>query len=306
MSTFLTEDFLLQTEFATTLYHHYAQQQPIIDYHCHLSPEHIAKNYQFKNLTEIWLVGDHYKWRAMRTLGIDEKYITGNAPDEEKFEQWAFTVPYTMRNPLYHWTHLELKRYFGIEKLLSSDSAKEIYRDSTSLLQTSPYSTQSLLKKMKVEVICTTDDPADSLEFHQKLSKNPIGINVLPTFRPDKSYAVENSSTYKAYLEKIGKAANININSFDVLMTALENRIEFFGSIGCKLSDHGLEHLYYPSSKKGYSINELFNKLLKGVELDKSETEFYKYNALIELGRMYHKKGWVQQFHLGALRNTND
>lgn len=306
MSTFLTEDFLLQNEFAKTLYHQYARQQPIIDYHCHLSPEYIAKNHQFKSLTEIWLAGDHYKWRAMRTLGIAEKYITGNAPDEEKFDQWAFAVPYTMRNPLYHWTHLELERYFGIEKLLSADSAREIYHHSTSLLQTPQYSTQSLLKKMNVEVVCTTDDPADSLEFHLAMQKKTIDIKVTPTFRPDKSYAVENSLAYKAYLEKLGKAANININSFVALMTTLENRIEFFAAAGCKLSDHGLEHLYYPSSKNAYSINELFSKVLKGDDLDQSEIEFYKYNVLIELGRIYHKKGWVQQFHLGALRNTND
>jgi len=306
MNSFLTEDFLLQNEFAKTLYHQYAKQQPIIDYHCHLSPEYIAKNHQFKNLTEIWLAGDHYKWRAMRTLGINEKYITGNAPDEEKFEQWAFTVPYTMRNPLYHWTHMELKRYFGVEKLLNTDSAKEIYHQGTSQLQTPQHSTQALLKKMKVEVVCTTDDPTDSLEFHQAVRKNPIGITLLPTFRPDKSFAVENPLAYKSYLEKLGIAANIDINNFDDLLTALENRIDFFVSVGCKLSDHGLEQLYYPTNKKSYSINELFNKVLKGDELDKSETEFYKYSVLIELGRLYHKKGWAQQFHLGALRNNND
>jgi glucuronate isomerase len=306
MSAFLTEDFLLQNDFARTLYHQYAKEHPIIDYHCHLSPEYIAKNHQFNSLTEIWLAGDHYKWRAMRTLGIQEKYITGQAPDEEKFEQWAFTVPYTMRNPLYHWTHLELKRYFGVEKLLNADSAKEIYRQCTSLLQTHEYNTQSLLKKMKVEVVCTTDDPADSLEFHQMMRKDPIGISLLPTFRPDKSFAIENPSAYQSYLEKLGKAANVSIRSFDALMGALENRISFFASVGCKLSDHGLEHLYYPTDRKAYSMNELFNKLLKGNALDPSETEFYKYSVLVELGRLYHKKEWTQQFHLGALRNNND
>jgi glucuronate isomerase len=306
MSAFLTEDFLLQSEFAKTLYHQYAKQQPIIDYHCHLSPEYIGNNHQFKSLTEIWLAGDHYKWRAMRTLGINEKYITGGASDEEKFEQWASAVPYTMRNPLYHWTHLELKRYFGVEKLLNADSSKEIYQQCTSLLQTPQYNTRSLLKKMNVEVICTTDDPTDSLEFHLALRKNPVGILMLPTFRPDKAYAVESPSNYKSYLEKLGKAANVNINSFDGLLTALENRIEFFTSVGCKLSDHGLEQLYYPSDKNKYSIKYLFNSLLKGNALDKSETEFYKYSVLIELGRMYHRKNWTQQFHLGALRNNND
>ena len=305
MNSFLTEDFLLQNEFAKTLYHLYAKQQPIIDYHCHLSPEYIAKDYQFENLTEIWLAGDHYKWRAMRTLGINEKYITGHASDEEKFERWAFAVPYAMRNPLYHWTHLELKRYFGIEKLLNPDTAKEIYQNSTSLLQSPQCSTQSLLKKMKVEVVCTTDDPADPLASHQVILKNSIGIKVLPTFRPDKSYAVENPQAYQSYLKKLSGAAKVNIDSFDDLMAALENRIGFFDSTGCKLSDHGLEQLYFPSDRKAYSISELFNKLLKGNSLDNSEAEFYRYSVLIALGRMYHKKGWTQQFHLGALRNNN-
>lgn len=306
MSAFLTEDFLLQSDFAKTLYHQYAKEQPIIDYHCHLSPEDIAKNRQFENISEVWLAGDHYKWRAMRTLGIDEKFITGSASDEEKFSQWAQAVPYTMRNPLYHWTHLELKRYFGIEKLLNSDSAKEIYSATTSLLKKPEYATQGLLKKMKVEVICGTDDPADSLEFYQAIGKNPIGITVLPTFRPDKSFAVENPQAYKTYLEKLGAASGVTINSFDSLMNALEMRIAFFSSIGCKLSDHGLEQLYYPSNGKAFSIKELFSKVWNGNVLDKSEIEFFKYNVLIELGRLYHKQGWTQQFHLGALRNNND
>jgi len=306
MNTFLTEDFLLQTDFAKTLYHNYAKLQPIIDYHCHLSPEYIANNHQFKSISEIWLAGDHYKWRAMRTLGINEKYITGNGSDEDKFEQWAYAVPYTMRNPLYHWTHLELKRYFDVDKLLNTDSSKEIYKHTTSLLQTPEYKTQALLKKMNVEVVGTTDDPIDSLEFHLSIKKNPIGTLILPTFRPDRSFAVENPQAYKTYLEKLSAVSNININSFETLLAALENRIHFFASAGCKLSDHGLEHLYYPSNKKAYSINDLFNKVLKGNVLDKPETEFYKYSVLIELGRLYHKQGWTQQYHLGALRNNNE
>ncbi|GHN02315.1 uronate isomerase [Cytophagales bacterium WSM2-2] len=306
MSTFLTEDFLLQNDFAKTLYHQYAKDQPIIDYHCHLSPEDIAKNRQFENISAVWLAGDHYKWRAMRTLGVNEKYITGNASDEEKFSQWAQAVPYTMRNPLYHWTHLELKRYFGIDQLLNSDSAKDIYGQTTSLLKTPTYATQGLLKKMKVEVVCGTDDPADSLEFYLAIKNKPIGIKVLPTFRPDKSYAVENPQAYKTYLEKLGTASGVRINNFDALLTALQKRIDFFVSVGCKLSDHGLEQLYYPVIKNAYSISELFNKLSNGSALNKSEIEFYKYSVLIELGRMYHKQGWTQQFHLGALRNNNE
>ena len=306
MNSFLNEDFLLQTEFAKTLYHQYAKSLPVIDYHCHLSPEDIATNRQFQNISSIWLAGDHYKWRAMRTLGVNEKYITGNGSDEEKFDQWAYTVPYTMRNPLYHWTHLELKRYFGIEKLVSPDSAKEIYKTSSELLQTPDYATRSLLKKMKVEVVCTTDDPADTLAHHQAIRKSNLETMILPTFRPDKAYGVENPAAYKSYLGKLSNAAGIEINSFETLMQALQNRVDFFHSLGCKLSDHGLEQLYYPAHKQAYSIQSLFNKLWKGELLDKSETQFFKYNVLIELGRMYHTKGWTQQFHLGALRNTNE
>jgi glucuronate isomerase len=192
MPQFLTEDFLLQSEPAKRLYHQFAKDLPIIDYHCHLPQQEIASNRQFENITKIWLDGDHYKWRAMRTLAVDEKYITGKGSDSEKFDKWAFTVPYTMRNPLYHWTHLELKRYFGVDKLLTPDTAKDIYNETTALIKTPAYDTRSLLKKMKVEVICTTDDPCDSLADHQKIKKENIGITVLPTFRPDKAYAVEN------------------------------------------------------------------------------------------------------------------
>ena len=306
MTSFLNEDFLLQTEFAKTLYHHYAKSLPIIDYHCHLSPEDIASNRQFKNISAVWLAGDHYKWRAMRTLGVNEKYITGNGTDEEKFEQWAFTVPYTMRNPLYHWTHLELKRYFGIDQLLSPDTAKEIYKTSSALLNTPDYTVHALLNKMNVEVVCTTDDPADSLEHHQAISKSNLPTTVLPTFRPDKSFAVENPAAYTSYLQKLSAASSIAINSYEQLMQALQNRVDFFHSLGCKLSDHGLEQLYYAENKNAYAIESLFSKLLKGEALDKSEIIFFKYRVLIELGRMYYAKGWTQQFHLGALRNTNE
>lgn len=306
MKSFITEDFLLTNDFAKTLYHQYAKDLPIIDYHCHLSPEDIAINRQFKNITNVWLAGDHYKWRAMRTLGINEKYITGNASDEEKFNQWAFTVPYTMRNPLYHWTHLELKRYFGIDKLLSPDSAREIYNTSTDLLNTADYATQALLKKMKVEVVCTTDDPIDSLEHHVTAKKSKLTTIILPTFRPDKAYAIENPVSYKSYLQKLGQASGIEIVNFETLIQALASRIEFFNSLGCILADHGIEQLYFSENKQGYSVNSLFNKLLKGESLEKSEAEFFKYQVLIKLGRMYHSKGWTQQFHLGALRNNNE
>jgi glucuronate isomerase len=306
MTHFLTEDFLLTNDFAKTLYHQYAKDLPIIDYHCHLSPQDIATDRRFENVTQAWLEGDHYKWRAMRTLGIDEKYITGNGSDEDKFKQWAVTVPYTMRNPLYHWTHLELKRYFGAEQLLTPDTADAIYRQGNEQLAQPGYTTRGLLTRMKVEVVCTTDDPADTLEYHQQIKRSGFAITILPTFRPDKAYAVENPVTYNAYLEKLSAASGITINSFQSLIAALENRIEFFHSLGCKLSDHGLEQLYFPEDKQAFSAETIFTKLLKKEMLSKPEIQYIKYATLVELGRRYHQKGWTQQFHLGALRNTNE
>lgn len=306
MTSFLTEDFLLQSEYAKRLFHQYAEHLPIIDYHCHLSPHDIAINRQFDNLTRIWLEGDHYKWRAMRTLGVNEKYITGNGSDTEKFEQWAYAVPYTMRNPLYHWTHLELKRYFGIEKLLTPQTGKEIYAGATDQLKKTEFSTRSLLKKMKVETVCTTDDPADTLEHHQQIKKDGFDIAILPTFRPDKAYAVENAAAYKTYLEKLSAASGVKITSFDTLLDALKNRVEFFHSLGCRLSDHGLEQLYFPENGKAYSADNLFKKVMQGEILSRPEREHFKYAVLTALGKMYHAKGWTQQFHLGALRNTNE
>jgi len=306
MTHFLTEDFLLTNDFAKTLYHQYAKDLPIIDYHCHLSPQDIATDRRFENLTKVWLEGDHYKWRAMRTLGIDEKYITGNGSDEDKFKQWATTVPYTMRNPLYHWTHLELKRYFGVDQVLTPDSADHIYRQCSEQLGQTGNTTRGLLTRMKVEVVCTTDDPADTLEYHQQIKRSGFTTTILPTFRPDKAYAVENPVTYNTYLEKLSAASGVTINSFTALIAALENRIEFFHSLGCKLSDHGLEQLYFPDDNQAFSAETIFTKLLKKEVLTKPEIQYIKYATLVELGRRYHQKGWTQQFHLGALRNTNE
>jgi glucuronate isomerase len=306
MTNFIAEDFLLQNEFARQLFHRYAKELPVIDYHCHLSPEDIARDRQFENLTRIWLEGDHYKWRAMRTLGIDEKYITGKASDEEKFEKWAYTVPYTLRNPLYHWTHLELKRYFKVNELLTPASGKNIYKTCSDLLREKEYSTRGLLTKMNVHTVCTTDDPADSLQYHQQIKKDNFTTPVLPTFRPDKAYAVENPEIFKNYLQKLSASSGVSIQSFDMLLEALENRIRFFHENGCRLSDHGLDQLYFPENKSAHSVEDIFKKLLKGEVLSKSEREYFKYSVLIQLGKLYHKKGWTQQFHLGALRNTNE
>ena len=303
---FLTEDFLLTNNFAKTLYHNYAKSLPIIDYHCHLSPQDIANNRQFENLTKIWLEGDHYKWRAMRTLGIEEKYITGNASDEDKFSKWAYAVPYTVRNPLYHWSHLELKCYFGIDQLLTPDTGHKIYSTCSDRLQYQSFQTRSLLSKMKVEVVCTTDDPLDSLEPHQKIKRESFATKVLPAFRPDKAYAVENLQAFNSYLEKLSQVSSIEISSYAALINALEKRIEFFNANGCKLSDHGLEQLYYPEPGIALNIDQLFSKIKKQEKLNVQEIQYFKYSVLLELGRLYHKKNWTQQFHLGALRNTND
>ncbi len=300
---FLDNDFLLQTDAAEQLYHTYAAKVPIIDYHNHLSPKDITENRQFNNLTQIWLEGDHYKWRAMRTHGVDEKYCTGNASAEEKFMKWAETVPYTLRNPLYHWTHLELKNYFGIALLLNKDSAKDIYHECTALLQTKEFRTQNLLQKMNVEVLCTTDDPCDDLAHHTANAKAG-GIKMLPTFRPDKAYAFDDTLAYKAYCKKLSEASGIEISGLSTLLQALEKRVDFFNSIGCRLSDHGLERLPFGKLTE-VEANILFSRVLNGQVLSKKDGNGLRSIILIHLCKLYHSKGWVQQFHLGALRNNS-
>jgi glucuronate isomerase len=306
MMEFLSDDFLLATDFSKVLFHGYAKDLPIIDYHCHLSPKDIAENRSFKTLTEAWLEGDHYKWRAMRTLGIEEKYITGDGNDYAKFEKWAYAIPYTVRNPLYHWTHLELRRYFGITDLLSTENAKNVYARANELLAQSTHSTHGLLKQMKVEMVGTTDDPTDTLEHHQKIKESELLISVLPTFRPDKAYAIEHVENYLDYLEKLGQVTNQRISTFDDLLMALDNRVRYFHAHGCRLADHGLEHLYYPASTESFHIEQLFSRILKKDKLSSVESSFFKYRLLLELSRLYHRHGWTQQFHLGAIRNNND
>ncbi|OOG77739.1 glucuronate isomerase [Algoriphagus sp. A40] len=303
-SSFLTEDFLLHTDFAKILYHDYAKNLPIIDYHNHLPPAEIAQNRQFENISKIWLAGDHYKWRAMRTLGISEKFITGDASDTEKFDKWAYTVPYTMRNPLYHWTHMELRRYFGVDELLTSANATEVYLHTSEMLQNQEFRAQGLLERMKVEVVCSTDDPADSLEHHVDYFYANGKVKLYPAFRPDKSFAIENPESYKSYLNRLGSAAGFEISSFDLLIEALSNRIDFFHTMGCRLSDHGLENLVYSSETK-LSADSILIKVLRGNIPSVEEVEYFKFKVLKKLCKIYHAKGWVQQFHLGALRNTN-
>ncbi|MCM4154847.1 glucuronate isomerase [Gramella sp. AN32] len=303
MKTFIQEDFLLQNEFAKRLYHNYAKDLPIIDYHNHLPPKDIAEDTQFNNITQVWLAGDHYKWRGMRALGIDEKFITGKASDKEKFLKWAGVVPYTVRNPLYHWTHLELLRYFDIDELLSSENAEHVYAEANNILQQDSHSTLGLLKGQNVESLCTTDDPTDSLEHHSQIKKQAIGLKVLPTFRPDKAFAAEKAG-YWDYIEKLGSVTNSSIENYDDLLSALESRIDYFHKHGCRLADHGLEQLYV-FEEGAFDIHALFLKLKEGKSLLPEEVRHFKMNILVFLGQQYHEKGWTQQFHLGAIRDNN-
>lgn len=304
MKTFINDDFLLQSDFAKTLYHNYAKELPIIDYHNHLPPQEIYANRMFENISQVWLAGDHYKWRAMRAFGINEHYITGNATDKEKFLKWAETVPYTVRNPLYHWTHLELQRYFGVKELLGPDNAEEIYERASEMLQQASHNTVGLLQQQKVESLCTTDEAVDPLQFHKNIKQEGISPKVFPTFRPDKTFAIEQGSAYVGYLEKLGRASNINITSYQDLLAALENRIDYFHEQGGRLSDHGLEQLYY--FREGtFNAENLFKKVMDGQAISEQEVHYFKAQVLLFLGRCYHRKGWVQQFHIGAIRDNN-
>ncbi|PZR22484.1 MAG: glucuronate isomerase [Citrobacter freundii] len=304
MKPFLDENFLLKTKTAQQLYHEYAKDMPIIDYHCHLPPQQIAEDTQFENITQAWLYGDHYKWRAMRTNGVDESYCTGDKPDFEKFKQWAATVPYTLRNPLYHWTHLELQRYFGITDILNPDTAKKIYDESTAKLQTSDYSVKNLLRKMNVKAVCTTDDPVDSLEYHIRLREDGFEIPITPAFRPDQAMNVSDPQKFNAYIRKLEAVTNIAVSSFDDFLYALQNRHDFFASLGCGVSDHGLEEIY-AEDFTGSEIDAIFSKVHGGKILNEIEQRKFKSAMLLHFAEWDWEKGWVQQFHLGALRNNN-
>jgi len=304
-SQFLSDDFLLKNKFSQQLYHEYAKELPIIDYHNHLPPAEIATNRKFESISAIWLAGDHYKWRAMRTLGIDEHYITGKASDADKFEKWAYTLPYTLRNPLFHWSALELKRYFGITDLLSPTNSSTIYYTTSEILQEESFRTRGLLERMKVEVVGTTDDPTDDLSHHLAYRKEGLPMGMYPTFRPDKAFAIGQPKNYSSYLVTLGTAAGIEINSFDTLIEALYKRIDFFHSMGCRVADHGLERLCF-STNSQLSADRIFKNTLAGTHPTAPEQEYFTFHILTLLSKQYHAKGWVQQFHLGALRNTNE
>jgi len=305
MKPFMDENFLLQTDTAQQLYHNHAAKMPIIDYHCHLDPSMIAIDRKFDNLGQIWLEGDHYKWRAMRTNGVEERFCTGkDASDWEKFEKWAETIPYTMRNPLYHWTHLELRRAFGVDEILSPATAAEIFAECTEKLRTPEYTARGLMRKFNVLAVCTTDDPVDSLEHHIALQKEGFEIKVLPTWRPDKAMAVENPVTYKAYLEKLSDVSGVFINDYDDLIEALYKRHDFFAQVGCKLSDHGIEE-FYAEDYTQPEIDAIFEKVYSGKELTPIEIRKFKSALMFEGAKMDHAKGWTQQFHYGCIRNNN-
>lgn len=301
---FIHDDFMLTNSYARELYHESAEKMPIIDYHCHLSPKMIAEDHRFKDITEVWLGGDHYKWRAMRGNGVPEEFITGNRSSYEKFEKWAETVPYTMRNPLYHWTHLELARVFGIYEILNPATARAIYDECTEKLQSPEYSGQSLMKRFNVKIVCTTDDPADTLEYHRQIAEHPFGVKVLPAWRPDKAMVVEKPQQYREYIDKLGAAAGMEILTYQDLLTALRKRHDFFHEMGCRLSDHGLE-TFYAEDFDLEEIDRIFRDTLRGKKPTHEEVLQFRSAILLDFARLDWEKGWTQQFHVGAIRDNN-
>lgn len=307
--SFINKDFMLSNDTARELYHGSAAKMPIIDYHCHLVPQQIAENIQFRDITQLWLVdghyGDHYKWRAMRGNGVSEDYLTGGKHTAwETFEKWAETVPYTMRNPLYHWTHLELSRVFGIDKLLSPKTAREIFEECNAKLATEEFRGQALIRKFNVETVCTTDDPADDLRWHKMIAEKPFGTKVIPAWRPDKAMAIENPKAYNEYIDKLGEAAGMEIKTYTDLQDALQKRHDFFTSMGCKLSDHGLEN-FYAADYTAAEIDAIFAKVRGGSTPDAKELEKFRSAFLFDQAVMDAEAGWAQQFHIGAIRNNN-
>ena len=304
MKAFLETNFLLHSTTAQTLYQMFARQMPIIDYHCHLPPADISGNTRFDNLTQIWLCGDHYKWRAMRANGVDESFITGSKTDKEKFLQWAATVPYTLRNPLYHWTHLELQRYFDVHEILNESSAERIYDSCSEKLRSPEYSVQSLLRKMNVQVACTTDDPLDSLQHHQHIKSTGFATTVLPAFRPDVAMNVDNAANFNKYIAALENAADTSIVNYTDFLTALKRRHDFFAVNGCTISDHGVEEIY-ADDFTAKEIDAIFNTIRSGKEISLADNRKFKSAMLLVFAGWDFEKGWVQQYHIGAIRNNN-
>jgi glucuronate isomerase len=304
MKPFMDKNFLLHTETAQKLYHEHAAKMPIFDYHCHLNPKDIADDRMFKSITEIWLAGDHYKWRGMRTNGVAERFCTGDATDWEKFEKWAETVPQTLRNPLYHWTHLELKKFFGIEEVLSPKNARQIFDACNAKLNTSAYSCRNIIRMANVHTICTTDDPVDNLQYHQQIKASGFEVAVLPAWRPDKAMMVDDPAFFNAYINQLASVAEMTITTFADLLAALEKRHQYFHENGCRLSDHGLDTAY-AEDYTAKEIRAIFAKVRSGSQLGSGEILKFKSCMLFEFGLMDHSRGWTQQFHIGPLRNNN-
>jgi glucuronate isomerase len=303
MTSFISDNFLLQTETARRLYHDRAADMPIFDYHCHLPPKQIADDEKFENITQAWLYGDHYKWRAMRTNGTPERFCTGNASDWEKFEKWAQTVPHTLRNPLYHWTHLELKRWFGIDELLCPQTAKSIYERCNEQIR-NHYSAREFMRKMNVAAVCTTDDPTDSLEHHAKIAADGFEVKVLPTWRPDKAMAVENLDALNQWIDKLASLADMDVFSFESYIRALDIRHAFFHEIGCRISDRGLDRPY-AADYTDKEVSAIFDKIRAKQALSTDEAEKFKSAVLHETALLDHSRGWTMQLHIGALRNNS-
>jgi len=301
--SFIHDDFLLTTPTARRLYHQYAEAEPILDYHCHLPPKDIAENRQFKNLFEIWLEGDHYKWRAMRANGVPERYCTGDADPYEKFRAWAATVPHTLRNPLYHWTHLELKRYFGLDEILNESSAQRIWEQANAQLATPELSAQGILKKFGVTALCTTDDPTDDLRHHEAITASGLATGVFPAFRPDKALAVNQPEPFNRWVARLAEASNTDIRNFADFLDALRRRVEDFHAHGCRLCDHGLDHCY-ADFRPDTVVGEIFEQTRRGQAVGPAEHRQFASSVMLFLGRLYAEKGWTMQLHLGALRNT--
>ena len=300
---FITDNFLLNSQEAEVLYHEYAKDLPIIDYHNHLSAQQIAENKPVNNITNAWLSEDHYKWRGMRANGVEENFISGDASKEKKFMKWAETVPNTLRNPLFHWTQLELKRYFNIDEILQPNNALEIYSKTNRVLETK--TPAQLLEQMKVEVICTTDDPTDDLRYHKQIAKARFFTKVYPTFRPDNLFFI-GEQKFDAYIRKLEDCVNFSISNYSNLLKAIDNRIDFFHENGCKLSDYGISGAFSFVDFNDDEIQSIFDKNLRGVKLTELEIQQYRSSLLMHLSKKYHEKGWVQQFHLGVIRNNND
>ena len=304
MGQFIHEDFLLQNKTAIILYHEYAKNMPIIDYHCHLDPNEIAQDKRYRSITEVWLGGDHYKWRAMRTNGVDEEAVTGSAPDKEKFLKWAETMPYLVGNPLYHWTHLELKRYFDIDMLLGPDTAEEIWELCNQRLRQPDFSARGIIMRSNVAVICTTDDPVDTLEYHRHIREDPsFKTKVLPAFRPDRAVNIEKQD-FRDYVQKLSAASGMPIRTLIDFYAALERRISYFHENGCRLSDHALEPpVFVPGTER--EADEVFRKALHGHKLTDQEIAMFKTRTLLFLGSQYAEWGWVMQLHIGTQRDNN-